>query len=170
MERIDEAAAPPPEQTAPYRGDEANPAARDAPGRLRPGMTLAGRFTILRFVARGGMGEVYEAQDQVARMHVALKLIRPELARNQDSAERLRREVLLSRKVGHPNVCRIHEIYSEEAEDGTPLDFITMEFLEAETLADRLARQARFSVVEARPLIQQLVSGLQAAHAQGIVH
>src|SRR5262244_1438514 len=118
MERLDETAAPPPEQTAAYRSDEATPAPGDGSGRLRSGMTLAGRFTILRFVARGGMGEVYEAQDQVARTHVALKLIRPELARNPDSTERLRREVLLSRRVGHPNVCRIHEIYSEHGDDG----------------------------------------------------
>jgi tetratricopeptide (TPR) repeat protein len=170
MERLDETASPPPEQTAAYRSDESNSTPGDGTGRLRPGMTLAGRFTILRFVARGGMGEVYEAQDQVARMHVALKLIRPELARSADAVERLRREVLLSRRVGHPNVCRIHEIYSEHGDDGAPLDFITMEFLEGETLADRLKRQGRLPLDVARPLVQQLTAGLQAAHAQGIVH
>jgi hypothetical protein len=137
---------------------------------LRRGDVLAERFTILRFVAAGGMGEVYEAQDQVLQAHVALKTILPELGADPEMLERLRREVLLARKASHPNVCRVYDLYSTRTPDGEPLSFLTMDFLDGETLAHLLARQGRMSIEEALPLVRQVAAGLDAAHAEGVVH
>jgi eukaryotic-like serine/threonine-protein kinase len=140
------------------------------PPHLHRGDVLADRFTILRFVARGGMGEVYEAQDQVLQAHVALKTILPELGENPEMLERLRREVLLARKASHPNVCRVYDLYSTRTPGGEPLRFLTMEFLEGQTLAHLLARRGPMSVDEALPLVRQVAAGLDAAHAEGVVH
>src|SRR5688572_28306440 len=111
-----------------------------APAGFRPtfraGDKIAGRYCILRFVALGGMAEVYEAEDIELRERVALKAIRPELARDPRVLERFRREIHLARLVTHPNVCRIFEFGQhrpEPAERGAgasaPVLFLTMEFL-----------------------------------------
>jgi eukaryotic-like serine/threonine-protein kinase len=84
--------------------------------------------------------------------------------------ERFRREVLLERRVSHPNVCRVYELYQATTAAGSPLHFLTMEFLDGETLSACLARQGRFSTTEARPLVQQMCEGLGAAHAEGVIH
>jgi tetratricopeptide (TPR) repeat protein len=141
-----------------------------SPPQLQRGDVLADRFTILRFIARGGMGEVYEAQDQVLQAHVALKTILPEHGADPEMLERLRREVLLARKASHPNVCRVYDLYSTRTPSGELLSFLTMEFLEGETLAKLLSRQGRMSVEEALPLVRQIAAGLDAAHVEGVVH
>ena len=145
------------------------PGARGAP-RLQQGETLAGRFTILRFIAAGGMGEVYEAQDEVLHAHVALKTILPHFADNSAALERFRREVLLARKASHPNVCRIYDLYSAQTAAGETLHFLTMEFLDGETLLQRLKREGRMSPAQVLPLLRQMAAGLDAAHAAGVVH
>src|SRR5262245_29999479 len=71
---------------------------------------LAGRFRILRFLGEGGMGEVYEAEDRELREHVALKTVRPELAREANALDAFMREVHVARRVTHPNVCRISDV------------------------------------------------------------
>ena len=162
------------DRTAPYApGSEPtahNEAARAERGaRLHPGETVAGRFVIVRFIARGGMGEVYEANDTALRTRVALKTLRPEFAADANSLERFRREVLLARSVAHPNVCRVFELHSTPLEDG-PLHFLTMEFLEGESLASLLERRGRLSTLEALPLFRQIAAALDAAHAHGVVH
>jgi eukaryotic-like serine/threonine-protein kinase len=138
--------------------------------RLHPGETVAERFTILRFLARGGMGEVYEAQDLVLRTNVALKTILPHFAEDPTALERFRREVILARRASHPNVCRIYDLYSAVTASGEPLHFLTMEFLEGETLYQRLKRKGRMSPEQVRPMLQQMAAALDAAHAEGIVH
>jgi eukaryotic-like serine/threonine-protein kinase len=138
--------------------------------RLATGESLAGRFTILRFIARGGMGAVYEANDVLLRTRVALKVLQGRISENAETMERFRREVLLARQVSHPNVCRVYELYQATAGSGTPVHFLTMEFLDGETLAARLLHQGRLTTAEALPLVQQMCSGLAAAHAQGVVH
>jgi serine/threonine-protein kinase len=115
------------------------------------------------------MGEVYEAWDSELGSRVAVKTILPALARDAGVVERFRREVLLARRVTHPNVCRVFELFSSETPAGEPLKFLTMEFLEGESLAHRLKR-GPMSAAEALPLVRQVVAALQAAHAQGIVH
>jgi eukaryotic-like serine/threonine-protein kinase len=137
---------------------------------LRPGESLAGRFTILRFIARGGMGAVYEANDVMLRARVALKVIRGRIATDATAMERFRREVLLARRVSHPNVCRVYELYDATTAAGVPIHFLTMELLEGETLSQRIRRQGRMTTGEAFPLVQQLCWGLGAAHAEGVIH
>src|SRR6188472_2754916 len=77
---------------------------------LPPGTLLDDRYRIVRFIAAGGMGEVYEAEDKILGTHVALKSIRPELVARAEMAERFRREILLARRVTHRNVCRIFDL------------------------------------------------------------
>ncbi|HZW88560.1 MAG TPA: serine/threonine-protein kinase, partial [Myxococcaceae bacterium] len=137
---------------------------------LEIGETPAGRFTVLRFIARGGIGAVYEASDLLLRTRVALKVIGGHLDRDATAMERFRREVLLARRVSHPNVCRVHELYEATTTRGVPIHFLTMELLEGESLARRLARTGRMSTEEALPLARQMCAGLAAAHAEGVVH
>jgi eukaryotic-like serine/threonine-protein kinase len=138
--------------------------------RLEPGEVVAGRFIVRRFIARGGMGEVYEAEDQELRSRVALKTVLANFAADDTALERLKREVLLGRRVSHPNVCRTHELYVTRTADGEPLRFLTMEFLDGETLARRLRREGRLSTEETRVLLKQFVAALDAAHAEGVIH
>ena len=81
-------------------------------GSLKPGQLLIGRFVILRYIARGGMGEVYEAEDRLLQCaRIALKTILPEIAGEPAFRQRFEREVLLAREVGHPNLCPVHDIF-----------------------------------------------------------
>jgi eukaryotic-like serine/threonine-protein kinase len=141
---------------------------------LAAGTTLAGRFKILRFIGQGGMGQVYEALDLELNGKVALKVIRPDISSDARMLSRFRREVQLTRRITHPNVCRTFDIerHSSTADDGTSSDltFLTMELLEGETLADLLHRQGRLTEAEALPLVLQMTEALNAAHAASIVH
>jgi tetratricopeptide (TPR) repeat protein/tRNA A-37 threonylcarbamoyl transferase component Bud32 len=132
---------------------------------------VAGRYKIVRFIGRGGMGEVYEAYDQELRQRVALKTVRPEIALDQQAIERFKREIRIAREVTHPNVCRIFDLgHHRRAPSGDEIAFLTMELLSGETLAERLRRAGRMSTAEALPLAIQIAAGLAAAHAAGVVH
>src|SRR5688500_3988542 len=138
--------------------------ARTPAARLAPGELLAGRYRVLRFVAAGGMGDVYEVEDETLKDRVALKTIRPDVVRDEAAMTRFRREIQLARKITHRNVCRTFDIGVHE--DTT---FLTMELLDGETLAKRL-RAGRMSTEVALPLIRQLCAALSAAHAAAVVH
>jgi serine/threonine protein kinase/tetratricopeptide (TPR) repeat protein len=140
-----------------------------------PGDLVAERFRIMRFVARGGMGEVYEAEDIELHERVALKSIRSELLHDGRTLDRFKREVYLARKVTHPNVCRIFDLFRQPAsveggDSRSPVAFVAMELLEGETLAEFLRRQPRLGVNEARPIALQIADGLGAAHSAGVLH
>jgi len=142
---------------------------------FRVGDVLCERFRVTRFIARGGMGELYEADDRALGERVALKTIRPEIAIDERAHQRFRREVQLARKVTHPNICRIFDLFRHEPiagglHDPPPATFVTMELLEGETLKDRLKRQGKMTPEEARPLLTQMADALTAAHSAGIVH
>lgn len=140
---------------------------------LSEGDLLAGRFRIIRFIAGGGMGQVYEAEDQELREHVALKTIRPDILTQPTAVARFKREVHLARKVTHPNVCRIFDLFRHTPESGKACDeivFVSMELLKGQTLSVRLRETGPMSESEALPLIRQIASALSAAHAVGIVH
>jgi len=136
------------------------------------GAQVASRFRIIRFLARGGMGEVYEAEDLELHERVALKFVRGELLHDEKWLDRFKREVHLARQVTHPNVCRIYDLYRHSRSDvsGDSIVFVAMELLEGETLADFLKRNARLRVEDALPIALQMAAGLGAAHAAGIVH
>ncbi|MFN7941936.1 MAG: tetratricopeptide repeat protein [Thermoanaerobaculia bacterium] len=132
---------------------------------------VAGRYRVLRFIARGGMGEVYEALDLELHSRVALKTIDPRTAESKDAIERFKREILLARRVTHPNVCRIFDV-GYHAADGAldPTIFLTMELLEGQTLATRLRTGGPLPPGQALPLVEQMAAALAAAHAAGVVH
>jgi eukaryotic-like serine/threonine-protein kinase len=157
---------------APARAAQAPaPAATcNRPG-FRPGDVLANRFRIVRLLGRGGMGEVYEAYDGELRVDVALKTSRPEILGEAEVVERFRREILLARRVTHPNVCRVFDVFVHRvAPTDVAAPFVTMELLDGETLAARLLRSGRLPTSEAVPIVAQIAAGLSAAHRSGIVH
>jgi eukaryotic-like serine/threonine-protein kinase len=140
---------------------------------LSEGEVLAGRFRIVRFIAAGGMGEVYEAEDEELRERVALKIIRAEILAQPNAVARFKREVHLARKVTHANVCRIFDLFRHQGESGkTAYEtvFVSMELLHGKTLRERLQAGGCLPVEEARLLVEQMAAALGAAHAVGIVH
>ncbi len=90
---------------------------------LSPGTLLAGRFKVVRFIAEGGMGEVYEAEDLELHEHLAIKTLRPETLQEATAIARFKREVHLARKVTHPNVCRIYDLFRDRP-DGTGAEIV----------------------------------------------
>ena len=146
----------------------------ESPNAFAPGDVLAGRFRIRRFLGRGGMGEVYEAEDQELGGSVALKTLRPEYGADDRLVARFRREIQIARRVTHPNVCRIFDVGRHSKTDdggrGGEVAFLTMELLDGETLSDYLKRDGRLSADEALPLIRQMTEGLDALHQAEIVH
>lgn len=143
---------------------------------LADGELVAGRYRVVRFIGLGGMGEVYEVEDQELHARVALKTIRPEIAQDEAMIGRFKREIILARKVTHPHVCRIFDLGFHRPADPVPpgftgdIHFLTMELLPGETLADFLQHRKRLAVEEALPIVRQMAEGLAAAHKAGVVH
>jgi eukaryotic-like serine/threonine-protein kinase len=142
--------------------------------RFAPGEVLAERFRIVGFIAAGGMGEVYEAEDLILKESVAIKTVRLEVLEEGQAVARFKREVQLARRVTHPNVCRVFDPFWHKKTEGNSESaavlFVSMELLKGETLTKRLRRAGRFTAEEALPLIGQIASGLEAAHRASVVH
>lgn len=139
---------------------------------LDEGDLVEGRFRIVRLLGAGGMGEVYEAIDIADPGHperVALKTIRRDLAGLDEIVTRLRREVQLVHKITHPNVCKVHYLGVDRRPEGDLL-FLVMDFLEGETLSQRLARSGPLSTGVAFGIAEQIADGLDAAHMEGVIH
>lgn len=135
-----------------------------------PGDVLAERYRVLRFLAEGGMGEVYEVQDQELGGRLAAKTVRAEVAADPTALERFRREIQLARRVTHPNVCRMFDVaYHRPDPTAAGTIFLTMELLLGPTLAERIAA-GPMSPEAALPIIRQIAAALDAAHEAGIVH
>jgi len=134
------------------------------PERLTPGEVLAGRFRIVDFVAAGGMGEVYKAEDMLLDRIVALKLLPKELAEDRESLEQFLREAKTASALNHPSICRVYD-FGEDAARA----FIAMEYLEGETLSARIQR-GPLSTVEALKIAIAVAGALGTAHRKGIVH
>lgn len=137
---------------------------------LKVGSIYSKRFEILRFLDQGGMGEVYEAWDSELNESVALKTIRPKIASDPEVIERFKREVRQAREVSHPNICRIHELFSHDLDSGSRLWFLSMELLRGSTLLDWVETNGPMDPSLALSVSKQLVNGLSAAHAVGLVH
>jgi eukaryotic-like serine/threonine-protein kinase len=143
---------------------------RPPAGRFKPGQVLLDRFVIVRFIAKGGMGEVYEAEDSFLQgVHVALKTILPHIADDPALQQRFEREVLLAREVSHPNLCPIYDIF-HCAQPPPNFLFLTMKLVPGETLAARLRGATPLPIAEGLAILKQMASGLAAIHAAGIVH
>ncbi|GJM09723.1 MAG: hypothetical protein DHS20C11_19990 [Lysobacteraceae bacterium] len=132
---------------------------------LASGQVLADRYRIECTIGVGGMGTVYRAHDQDLDAPVAIKVLRHDLSNDPTAIERFRQELLLSRRVSHPNVVRLHDLVRDD-----PFWFITMDFIDGEPLNKRIDREGKLAVDVATQILRQVAGGLQAAHAQGIVH
>ena len=132
---------------------------------LAVGTILAKRYEILAVLGTGGMGSVYKAQDRELDRLVALKVIRPELARNSSIVERFKQELRLSHKVTHRNVVRMYDL-SEDA----GMRFVTMELVAGRDLRSILEERGKLPANEAVEIFQQICIALQAAHSVGILH
>jgi hypothetical protein len=139
-------------------------------GLFTTGTVIAGRFTVVRFIARGGMGEVYEVSDSLLHdTHVAMKTILPAIAGNPLTRRRFENEVLAARQITHPNVCPIYDIYHSDGPQGD-FSLLTMKLLRGETLADRLRREGPLRGEEPVLIIRQITTALMAAHRAQVIH
>lgn len=132
---------------------------------LPPGAILGGRYEIIKLLGEGGMGAVYKAMDRELDRLVALKVIRPELARNPTVLRRFKQELILARQVTHTNVIRIFDL---GVADG--IKFITMEYIEGKDVATLLRERGKFTPSEAVDIMQQICRALVSAHSAGVVH
>ncbi len=134
-------------------------------GRFAAGTILASRYRIVAALGRGGMGEVFRAEDLTLQQEIALKFLPHELTSDPAALERFHREVRVARQVSHPNVCRVFDI---GVADGAP--FITMEYVDGEDLSSLLRRIGRFPQDKGLEIARQICAGLAAAHEQGLLH
>ena len=137
-----------------------------------PGQLVAGRYRIVRYLSKGGMGEVYEAEHPLLPDHVALKTLLPGIAGDDSMIARFKQEIQLARKIGHANVCKTYDVEWHECEGAAHgrILFLTMELLAGETLYSRIKRDGRMPAAEALPLLEQMADALDAAHRCGIIH
>ncbi len=141
------------------------PGPRAGGGRFGPGAVLASRYQILGLLGRGGMGEVYRAEDLSLGQSVALKFLPDYVAVDAGRLARFRTEVSVARQVSHPNVCRVYDI--GEADGHV---FLSMEYVDGEDLASLLRRIGRLAPDKAAEMARQLCAGLAAAHDKGVLH
>src|SRR5208283_5546234 len=120
-------------------------------GRFLPGRLLAGRYRIIALLGKGGMGEVYRADDLTLGQPVALKFLPDEAARDHGLLERFKNEVRIARRVSHPNVCRVYDVGDVDGHT-----FFTMEYVDGEDLASLLRRIGRLPEDKALDIARQL--------------
>jgi len=132
---------------------------------LQAGVVLGQRYQIVQMLGEGGMGAVYKARDLELSRMVALKVIRPDLARNQAIIDRFKQELLLAHQVTHKNVIRIYDLGEAEG-----LKFITMEYIEGEDLRAIMQQRKKLPPEEAADIMQQVCRALEAAHGVGVIH
>src|SRR2546422_4104481 len=144
----------------------AGPATPVGQGRgFAPGVVLAGRFRIIGLLGRGGMGEVYRADDLKLGQPVALKFLPGALAGDAVLLERFHGEARNARQVSHPNVCRVYDIGEVDGQH-----FLSMEYVDGEDLAALLHRIGRLPATKALQIARELCAGLAAAHEKGVLH
>ncbi len=133
--------------------------------RFPPGMLLASRYRVVSRVGKGGMGEVFRADDLMLGQTVALKFL-PEAARgNVNLLKRFYDEVRIARQISHKNVCRVYDIGEI---DGSP--YLSMEYIDGEDLGSLLRRIGRLPADKAAEFARKMCAGIAAAHAQGVLH
>src|SRR6516225_1868483 len=146
-------------------------------GRFTPGAIIAGRYRLVALLGRGGMGEVYRADDLTLDQTVALKFLPDRAARDARSGAddegpedpthlaQFHNELRIARQVSHKNVCRLYDLGEAEGRR-----FLTMEYIDGEDLASLLRRIGRVPQDKAVDLARQLCAGLAAAHERGVLH
>jgi serine/threonine protein kinase len=133
-------------------------------GRFVPGMLVAGRYRVIALLGRGGMGEVYRADDLSLGQQVALKFL-PQAATDEFTLERFRNEVRIARRISHPNVCRVYDIGQADNQI-----FLSMEYVDGEDLSSLLRRIGRLPSDKAVEIARKICAGLAAAHDKGVLH
>jgi serine/threonine-protein kinase len=134
-------------------------------GQFEPGTMIAGRYRIVKLLGKGGMGEVYQAEDLTLELVVALKFLPEKHVRDQAVARAFLNEVRTARRVTHPNVCRVYDI---DEVDGR--QFISMEYVDGENVSSIIKRIGHLPEDRAILIARQVCAGLAAAHAEGILH
>jgi len=138
---------------------------RSSTGQLLENAVFAGRYQIMDILGEGGMGVVYKARDLELDKLIALKTIRSERETDPEIVQRFKRELLLAREITHKNVVRIHDF--GEADD---IKYFTMAFIEGQSLKGLIRQKKRLSAEETVPIVKQILSALQEAHDQGVIH
>jgi tetratricopeptide (TPR) repeat protein len=145
------------------------PPIRAGDGPFQAGQQIGPRYTIIRLLGVGGMGAVYQAFDHELGVAVAIKVIRPGAQADATAAkeleQRFKRELVLARQVTHKYVVRIHDLGEIDG-----IKYLTMPFVEGETLAQLLRRAGTLPIARAITIAQQIAQGLAAAHDKGVVH
>ncbi len=166
------AAAPALDETITGTGQESwptYPRSNATAGQLREaleiGDVLANRYEIVERIGEGGMGAVYQARDLELNRVVALKVIRPSLAKNPEILTRFKQELILARQVTHKNVIRIYDLAEFDG-----VRFITMDFIDGRDLKSVLRAKGKFEPRQAAEIIEQVCRGLEAAHSEAVIH
>lgn len=126
---------------------------------------LEGRYQVLQELGRGGMGIVFQAHDKQLKEQVAIKILSPLLSNDPEALERMKREVSAARRISHSNVIRTYDIAESNG-----LHYVSMEYFPGMNLKEYLKHHGSLSLMEAYNIAMQICSGLEAAHAQGIIH
>ena len=134
-------------------------------GRFLPGAMLAGRYRIVSLLGKGGMGEVYRADDLKLGQPVALKFLPLRFSEDPKRLEYFHNEVRLARQVSHPNVCRVYDIGEVDGQH-----FLSMEYVDGEDLATLIRRIGHLPQDKGLDIARQLCAGLAAAHDRGVIH
>jgi Protein kinase domain len=134
-------------------------------GRFAPGAIVSQRYRIVALLGRGGMGEVYRAEDLKLSQMLAIKFLPDALSRDEAALARFHAEVRIARQVSHPNVCRVFDIGDENG-----VAFLTMEYVDGEDLSSLVRRIGRLPPDKAAEVSRQICAGLAAAHDRGVVH
>ncbi len=161
---------PPERGPAPPRAEPRTPSHPPTPSGygeagFAPGQSFADRYRILGLLGRGGMGEVYRADDLKLGHAVALKFLSRKLSQDEKLVQRFYAEVRLARQVSHPHVCRVYDVGESDG-----LLYLSMEYVDGEDLASLLKRIGRLPPDKALDIARELCAGLAAAHDRGVVH
>jgi serine/threonine protein kinase len=132
---------------------------------LTTGSTFAGRYQIIEELGKGGMGKIYKVHDTKIKEKIALKLIKPEIAKDKKTLERFRNELKFARKIRHKNICQMFDLGEDR---GT--HFITMEFVEGQDLKKLIRQSGQLAIGTTIKIAKQVCDGLAEAHTSGVVH
>src|SRR5215510_9936482 len=134
-------------------------------GGFTPGTILLDRYRIIGLIGRGGMGEVYRADDLKLGQPVALKFLPRQFASDPVRRERFFAEVRITRQLSHPNICRVYDVAEFEGQH-----FLSMEYIDGEDLASLIKRIGYLTNEKTVEIARQLAAGLAAAHDRGVLH
>ena len=138
---------------------------------LTSGALLSDRYRLLRLIATGGMGQVWEADDAVLDRHVAVKILKPEYSSDTEFVERFRSEAKVTARISHPGVATVYDYGQiDDPASGSPLSYLVMELVVGEPLSDVLAREGTLPLRHTLDMLEQTGRALNAAHAIGLVH